>query len=42
MCKEFVYKKNLNKKQMESVTKLVVDERKITYGLIRSETTKNE
>ena len=40
--RESYHKKYLSKKQMESVTKLVVDARKITYGLIRSENTKNE
>ena len=40
--RESYHKKYLSKKQMESVTKLVVDARKITYGLIRSDNTKNE
>lgn len=39
--RESYHKKYLSKKQMESVTKLIVESRKITYGLIKSETSKN-
>ena len=35
--RESYHKKYLSKKQIESLSKLIVEARKITYGLVRSE-----